>query len=213
MSFFRFPYALAVCSAITMLFAASASAQTEMRPRTITPQTSATTTSEVDGRSRLENDVMLVSEAEEPEPDAITVAPLAPRSLGQFEQTMLAAIDARIGVPYRMGSEGPTRYDCSGFVWSVFQTAGVSFERSSARSFWHQFAPVDGAERYKFGTLVFFNGLAHVGIVADEHGFYHASTSRGVTYSPFNEYWTKRITGFRRVRLQPLAPTQIAAGR
>ena len=42
-------------------------------------------------------------------------------------------------------------------------------------------------------------GLAHVGVVADEHGFYHASRRHGVIYSPFNEYWTKRIDGFRKV--------------
>jgi cell wall-associated NlpC family hydrolase len=84
-------------------------------------------------------------------------------------------------------------------VWSVFQSAGVNFERGSARGFWTSFHPVSEDEKYKFGTLVFFNNLKHVGIVADAHGFYHASTSQGVTYSPFNEYWSSRITGFRRV--------------
>jgi len=39
------------------------------------------------------------------------------------------------------------------------------------------------------------------GVVADEHGFYHASRRQGVIYSPFNEYWLKRIDGFRRVPL------------
>jgi cell wall-associated NlpC family hydrolase len=56
-------------------------------------------------------------------------------------------------------------------------------------------------EQFKFGTLVFFSGLRHVGVVADEHGFYHASRRHGVIYSEFNEYWLKRIDGFRRVPL------------
>ena len=214
MSFSKFPYALAVCSALTLLFSANSSAQTQTQthPRAVTPQTTTTTTSEVGGRTRLENDVMLVSEAEEAEPEAVTPAPVARGGLGGFEQTMLAAIDARIGIPYRMGSEGPYRYDCSGFVWSVFNSAGIDFERGSARTFWSQFEPVGDAEKYRFGTLVFFNGLRHVGIVADEHGFYHASSSRGVVYSRFGEYWSKRITGFRRV---PLAGRTFvaAAGR
>jgi hypothetical protein len=47
--------------------------------------------------------------------------------------------------------------------------------------------------------LVFFSGLAHVGVVADQNGFYHASRHHGVVYSPFNEYWVKRIDGFRKV--------------
>jgi cell wall-associated NlpC family hydrolase len=42
------------------------------------------------------------------------------------------------------------------------------------------------------------NRLGHMGIVADENGFYHASSSKGITYSPFKGYWEKRIVGFRR---------------
>jgi peptidoglycan DL-endopeptidase LytE len=155
--------------------------------------------------------VILVSEAEEDEPAEDVKGAPALASLGGIERLMMEAIEERLGTPYRLGTEGPFRFDCSGFVWSVFQEAGISFERSSARSFWSQFEPVDGEEKYRFGTLVFFNHLGHVGIVADENGFYHASTSRGVTYSRFNEYWTKRITGFRRV---PLGRTFVAsAGR
>ena len=57
-----------------------------------------------------------------------------------------------------------------------------------------------GGRAVKFGTLVFFSGLKHVGVVADERGFYHACR-HGVIYSEFNEYWLKRIDGFRRVPL------------
>jgi peptidoglycan endopeptidase LytE len=114
---------------------------------------------------------------------------------------MMAAIDTRMGAPYVYGTEGPRVFDCSGFVWSVFQSAGVNFERGSARGFWENFSPVSEDEKYKFGTLVFFNNLKHVGIVADANGFYHASTSQGVTYSRFDGYWGSRITGFRRVPL------------
>ena len=53
------------------------------------------------------------------------------------------------------------------------------------------------------GTLVFRNKLGHVGIVADGNGFYHASSSKGITYSPFKGYWEKRIVGFRRLDISP----------
>jgi cell wall-associated NlpC family hydrolase len=109
------------------------------------------------------------------------------------------AIKSRYGIPYRLGSTGPNAYDCSGFVWAAFQEAGINFTRQSARSLWSASTPVDGDERYKFGTLVFLNGLGHVGIVADENGFYHASSSKGITYSPFKGYWANRIVGFRRM--------------
>lgn len=118
---------------------------------------------------------------------------------GIFNQRLMSAIQSKIGIPYRYGSEGPYSYDCSSFVWKVFEMAGISITRSSARNYWSIFEPVSGDDRYKFGTLVFFNRLGHVGIVADENGFYHASSSKGITYSKFAGYWEKRIVGFRRI--------------
>lgn len=112
---------------------------------------------------------------------------------------IMNGIQTRLGIPYLYGSSGPNRYDCSGFVWSVFRDAGIDFTRASARSLWAASTPVEGNERYKFGTLVFLNNLGHMGIVADENGFYHASSSKGITYSPFKGYWEKRINGFRRL--------------
>lgn len=119
------------------------------------------------------------------------------------------AIKSLYGIPYRYGSTGPDRYDCSGFVWAAFQDAGIDFTRTSARVLWGQSEPVDGDDRYKFGTLVFLNGLGHMGIVADENGFYHASSSKGITYSPFKGYWQNRIVGFR--RLSPDSETKTEA--
>ncbi len=112
---------------------------------------------------------------------------------------IMRGVQSRLGIPYRYGSTGPNRYDCSGFVWSVFRDAGIEFTRSSARSLWAAGIPVTGDDRFKFGTLVFLNGLGHMGIVADENGFFHASSSKGITYSPFKGYWEKRVVGFRRL--------------
>ncbi len=116
-----------------------------------------------------------------------------------LNQQLLRAIQIRVGIPYRYGSTGPNAFDCSGLVWSVFYDAGFSFERSSAKTLWQNSVEVAGEDRYKFGTLVFFNKLGHIGIVFDESGFYHASSSHGVTYSRFDGYWSKRIVGFRRL--------------
>lgn len=215
MSFCRlFPRPLAATFALTLL-ALSAQAQTATRPRQATDAqpTATTTTTEAQGRSRLENDIFVVESAPDDEAEPETARPqfgVPTAKLGFFERSMLTAIEERLGVPYRMGTEGPNRYDCSGFVWSVFQQAGVAFERTNVRNFWNEFAPPTEDEKYKFGTLVFFNNLHHVGIVADENGFYHASTSRGVVYSRFDDYWTKRINGFRRV---PMATLVASAGR
>jgi cell wall-associated NlpC family hydrolase len=140
----------------------------------------------------------------EAKPKTIDLAPSpTPSSSGflKFESSLMAAIDQRLGTPYRWGATGPNRYDCSGFVWSIFQATGINFERASARNLFVRFEPAPVEEQFKFGTLVFFSGLRHVGVVADERGFYHASRRHGVIYSEFNEYWLKRIDGFRRVPL------------
>jgi peptidoglycan endopeptidase LytE len=129
----------------------------------------------------------------------IDVAPSI--ALPKFQPLLLAAIDERLGSPYHWGSTGPRAYDCSGFVWSIFQSIGIDFERSSARTLYARFTVPTPEEQYKFGTLVFFNGLSHVGVVADEKGFYHASRHNGVVYATFEGYWGKHIDGFRRVPL------------
>ena len=200
-----FPRVLIACSVLG-LFVATASAQTDItRPRQVTH---ATLVTETEGIPRLETDPMIVSLA--PAEEVVSTARRAVSPRQHLDQLMLAAIDARLGAPYLYGATGPHRFDCSGFVWSVFQSAGINFERSSARALWTRLAPASKEEAMEFGTLVFFNNLKHVGIVADEHGFYHASQSQGVVYSPFNGYWSERIDGFRRL---PLPKQMLASAR
>lgn len=193
--------AIAVCLfAATFTFNTS-SAQTRERKSFTNSPTEITKSKE--GTTRLENEPVIISEAEvEEAPKSKSPKMPAPiLTLPRFNQLLQVAIDERLGAPYRYSTEGPRTFDCSGFVWSVFQELGVDFERSSARTYWATFEEPTEEEKYKFGTLVFFNRLGHVGIVVDENGFYHASTSKGVMYSRFDDYWMKRLNGFRRVPL------------
>jgi cell wall-associated NlpC family hydrolase len=153
--------------------------------------------------SLAENEDVNASEEVKPSKALITSGSA---NLPRFHQLISMAIDERLGAHYHWGSTGPRVFDCSGFVWSTFRAAGIDFERGSARTLWARFEPAAPAEQFKFGTLVFFSGLTHVAIVADEHGFYHASRHHGVVYAPFNDYWLSRIDGFRRVPLP--APLQ-----
>lgn len=193
-----FPYALAACFALGMFPLTAAAQSGETRLRHIAQNT------ESHDLSALDNDPVIVSLASVEEIKA--PQPLTTKSEGnlQFRQLITAAIDGRLGARYSWGATGPSAFDCSGFVWSTFQSAGIDFERGSARTLWARFAAPTPEEQYKFGTLVFFSNLAHVGIVADERGFYHASRHHGVVYSLFNDYWVSRIDGFRKVPATPL---------
>ena len=111
---------------------------------------------------------------------------------------LFQAISKRLGVRYKFFGTDDNGYDCSGFVWRVFQDAGTSFDRVAARVLWKELPEAVGDETNQFGTLVFFNGLKHVGIVRDAFSFYHASRSQGVVLSTFAGYWGSRITGYRR---------------
>jgi peptidoglycan DL-endopeptidase CwlO len=120
------------------------------------------------------------------------------------DQLLLSAIQSHLGSPYYFTGTGPNSFDCSGFVWRSFQEAGIDFTRGPARSYWATMPAPPKEEQFKFGTLVFFSGQTHVGIVADEKGFYHSSRHHGVVYSPFNDYWLSRIDGFRRAPVEPV---------
>jgi cell wall-associated NlpC family hydrolase len=204
--------------AALFMFSNAADAQVYSRPRIVpdapqasqpTPKTSQPTQSNVMQRPALTNKIVVASQTPpqfvrktvDSRPVNPTVGNLASSFVysPSFSQKMQQSIQAKMGIRYVYGTEGPNTYDCSGFVWSVFRDAGFSFERTSARSLWMSSEPVAEEEKYKFGTLVFFNGLGHMGIVADANGFYHASSSKGITYSPFAGYWSKRIVGFRRL--------------
>ena len=188
-----FPYTLAACFALGLLPASTAAQTGENRSRLVAQQT------ETLNLSAIDDDPVIISlaSAEEMKPAKSLENKSGINS--QFRQLITAAIDERLGARYSWGATGPSSFDCSGFVWSTFKSAGIDFERGSARTLWTRFSAPAPEEKYKFGTLVFFSGLAHIGIVADEHGFYHASRHHGVVYSPFNEYWTSRIDGFRKV--------------
>ena len=143
--------------------------------------------------------------------DLSTITSSTSSAFLKYEPLLLTAIEERLGTPYRWGATGPDRFDCSGFVWSIYQEAGINFERASARTLFARFAAPPEGEQYQFGTLVFFSGLAHVGVVADANGFYHASRHHGVIYSKFDDYWTKRIDGFRRVPLTTQTVDQLTS--
>ena len=182
---------------VLSIFVISVAAQTDTRLHPVTNIT--TTTVNPDGIIKLETEPVIISQAAH--------VPAASSTLMVFDKLLTTAIDSRLGSHYVWGAAGPHVFDCSGFVWSAFKEVGVDFTRGSARTYWSRFTPAREDEKFKFGTLVFFNGLTHVGIVADANGFYHASRHKGVVYQKWTPYYLSRVDGFRRVSL----PTALTA--
>ena len=189
-----FPRLLVAC--LAFLFTVGVAAQSnESDPR------KTRTTLDVDGSTRLETEMSVPRSIEERRPRIVGSGALPSPMPARFDQQLLVAMQSHLGAYYRFNTTGPDTFDCSGFVWRSFQDIGLNFQRGPARSYWATFAAPPKEEEFKFGNLVFFSGLGHVGIVVDEKGFYHSSRHHGVIYSPFSEYWLSRIDGFRRVPL------------
>jgi cell wall-associated NlpC family hydrolase len=171
-----------------------------------------TSTVYANGGAKLQSEAVALPSAEEGRPRTVTaasvvvkraVAPVINLS-STFDKSLLTAIQSHVGAEYHFNRTGPEEFDCSGLVWRAFQDVGVNFQRGPARSYWATFAAPPKDEQFKFGTLVFFSNLSHVGIVVDDKGFYHSARHGGVMYSPFNDYWLSRVDGFRRVPIEEL---------
>jgi cell wall-associated NlpC family hydrolase len=200
-----FPRALIVCIGLVVFSLPALAQNFDVRPKRIKQIEEFSEPASVEDEPVIISVAANASPGEEIKPNSSLVFKAA-APLARFQPQLIDAIDSRLGSPYHWGSTGPNAFDCSGFVWSSFHTAGIDFERGSARNLWARFEAPAPEEQFKFGTLVFFNRQHHVGIVVDEKGFYHASRHHGVVYAEFKGYWGKHIDGFRRVPVP--VPTQ-----
>ncbi len=116
----------------------------------------------------------------------------------------LVAVARRLlGVPYRWGGTGKGGFDCSGFLYTIFQRFGVTLPRTTFAMF-HVGQPV-GRSELRPGDLVFFTtyarGASHAGIYIGGGEFIHASSAGGgVRIDPLSKpYYHARYLGARRV--------------
>jgi len=117
----------------------------------------------------------------------------------EIELSLYEAVVRRLGRPYHSGGTDDRGYDCSGFIWRVFQDAGINFNRRPTSLLWQSMPRATDEETRQFGTLIFFKGPNHVGIMRDAYSFYHASASQGIVRSYLDSYWKSRVIGYRRV--------------
>lgn len=109
-----------------------------------------------------------------------------------------------IGVKYIHGGKTPSAFDCSGFVYYLFNKHGVSLPRQSAVDYYWK-----GKFIYKWnlvaGDLVFFSvntpkQVNHIGIYLGNGKFISALPANGVTITSMNSpYWSSRYMGAKRI--------------
>lgn len=103
-----------------------------------------------------------------------------------------------IGVKYKAGGTTKSGFDCSGLVFTTFESENINLPRSSyEQSKIGKIINIDDAQK---GDLVFFKTnkskqINHVGLItevkSDEIKFVHSSTSKGVIISSTKEAYYK----------------------
>jgi LysM repeat protein len=114
--------------------------------------------------------------------------------------TLINEAKKLIGVPYKWGGTTPSGFDCSGFIFYVYDKAGYDLSRTSAQGYFDRSYYVD---KPQVGDLVFFKntykqGISHVGIYVGNNQFINASSDGVEITSLSNSYWSKHFDSYKR---------------
>ncbi|MCM3735497.1 SH3 domain-containing protein [Bacillus cytotoxicus] len=108
-----------------------------------------------------------------------------------------------IGKPYVFGTEGPSSFDCSGFITYVFNHAGYSLSRTNAQGFYNQSQKIPNPQP---GDLVFFhstyptkNYITHVGIYIGNNKMIDAGGTRVDIRDLNSPYYRQHFVGYGRI--------------
>jgi LysM repeat protein len=124
-----------------------------------------------------------------------------PSQLSNLATAVIQEARNLMGVPYVWGGSSNSGFDCSGFIYYVYNKAGFSTSRYNAAGFYSRSHYVDQPQA---GDLVFFEntykkGISHVGIYLGDNQFIHADEDRGIAITNLNSsYFKAHLDGFKR---------------
>ena len=127
----------------------------------------------------------------------------------RLAEQLIDVATENIGVRYKYGGTTRAGYDCSGLMYTVFNSENIVLPRNSYAQSKIGVVLNQQRDQIQKGDLVFFktnksNQINHVGIVIeannDEIKFIHSSTSKGVIISSNKEpYYKKTLVQIDRV--------------
>ncbi|SDK13816.1 LysM peptidoglycan-binding domain-containing protein [Sediminibacillus albus] len=106
-----------------------------------------------------------------------------------------------VGLGYVWGGSSPSGFDCSGFIYYLYNKAGKSIGRYSSDGYYNRSYYVN---KPQLGDLVFFEGtyragISHLGIYIGNNQFIHAESNGVKITSLDNSYWKSHFDGFKRL--------------
>ncbi|WP_416828354.1 SH3 domain-containing protein [Ectobacillus polymachus] len=124
-----------------------------------------------------------------------------PASPSSNVSALLSYAKSLEGTPYKWGGTTPGGFDCSGFIYHVYNKFGFSFGRQSANGYWNSLTQTTNPQP---GDFVYFQGTtgngsssaSHMGIYLG-NGTFISAADNGVTVSSVNNsYWSKHFLGY-----------------
>ncbi|WKA58844.1 LysM peptidoglycan-binding domain-containing protein [Planococcus shenhongbingii] len=116
-------------------------------------------------------------------------------------EKVVSTATSLIGIPYVWGGATTSGFDCSGFIYYVYNKAGINLPRTNTTGYDARSYDVSNP---KVGDLVFFSntyraGISHMGIYLGDNKFIHAGGDRVQITSLSDKYWGKHFDGFKRL--------------
>lgn len=138
----------------------------------------------------------------------VNYIPVPPMDAAAEEKAnyLIAKASDYIGIRYRSGGTDPKGFDCSGFMFFMFNHIEMKLPHSSQDQATLG-VRIDPSQAQK-GDLIFFKttrrGIGHVGMITEINGdeikFIHSSTNSGIVISSTKEgYYAKRFVQINRV--------------
>ena len=113
---------------------------------------------------------------------------------------LISIATSQLGTPYVWGGASVGGFDCSGYIYYVFNQAGIKIPRTNTTGYDARSYDISNPQ---VGDLVFFAntykpGISHMGIYIGNNNFIHAGGDRVQITSLSDSYWGKKFDSFKR---------------